>query len=71
MTDDSTTEGSTLVGIKMMAAELMASHPADGMDEVPTEQIFEAVLIQVMSVGTAVELVCRRILPTLFITCIL
>ena len=71
MTDDTPTEGSALVWIKVMAMKLATSHTADGMNEVGPVQIFEPVLVQIMSVGTTVEVVRRRILAALLITCIL
>ena len=41
------------------------------MDEIATEQVFESVLVRVMGVGTTIEFVRRRILPTLLITSVL
>ena len=71
MTDNPPTEGSALVGIKMVMGQLATSHTTNGVDEVTTEQVFEPVLIRVMCVGTTVEVVGRRVLPTFLITCIL
>ena len=71
MTNNATTEGGALVRIKVMATELTTSHPTDGMDEVGPVKIFEPVLIRVVGVGAAVEIIGRRIFPTLLVTCIL
>ena len=60
-----------MIWVEVMAGQLATSHPADGMDEVAMEQVLEPVLIWVVRVGTTVKLESRRILPTLFITCIL
>ena len=71
MTDNSATKGGTLIRIKMVPTELATSHPTDGMNEVGPVEVFKPVLIRVMGVGTTIEVVGRRILPTLLITCIL
>ena len=55
----------------MMTAELATSDPANRMDEIGPVEILEPVLIRVMSIGTTIEVVRRRILPTLLVTCIL
>ena len=55
----------------MMAAELTTSDPTDRMNEVGPVEVLKAVLVRVMSVGTAIEVIRRRVLPTLFVTCIL
>ena len=65
------TKCGTLVRVKMMMREFATSHATDGVDEVLTEQIFEPILIRVVSVGMAVEVVRRRVFTTLLITCIL
>ena len=65
------TERGALVRIEMVAGQLAASHPADGMDKVPMEQILKPVLVRVVCVGTTVEVVSRRILTALFITSVL
>ena len=41
------------------------------MDEVPTEQILEPVLVRIVSVGTTVKVVGRRIFLTLLVMSIL
>ena len=66
MTDNTATEGSTLVWV-----ETMTSHPTDGVDEVPTVQVFEPILVGVMCVGTSIELMSRRILDPVLVTSIL
>ena len=71
MTDDTPTEGSTLVWIEVMAVKLATSHTADRMDEIGPVEILEPVLVWIVSVGTTVEIVRRRILAALLITCIL
>ena len=71
MTDHPATKGGTLIRIKMMMAKFATSDSTDRVDEIGTIEIFEPVLIRVVGVGTAIELVRRRILPTLFVTCIL
>ena len=49
----------------------MTSHVTDRMDEVAAVKILEPVLVWVMGVGTTVEVVRRRVLPTLLVTSIL
>ena len=71
MSDHAATEGSALVRVKMVTAELTASHPADRVNEVGTIEVFKPILVRVVGIGTAVELIGRRILPTLLVTCIL
>ena len=71
VTNDSPTEGRTLVRIEMVATELATSHTADRVNKVCPIQVFEPVLIRVVGVGTAVELVGRRVFPTFLVTCIL
>ena len=71
MTDYAATEGSALVRIEVMATKFATGHPTDGMDEVGPVQILEPVLVRVVSVGTTIEVVGWRILPTLLVTCIL
>ena len=71
MANDATTEGGALVRIKVMATKLATGYPADGVDEVGPVEIFEPVLVRIMGVGTTIEVVSRRVLPTLLVTCIL
>ena len=71
MTDDPPTKSGTLVGIEMVAAEFMTSHTTDRVDKVGPVQVFEPVLVRIVCVRTTVEIVRRRILPTLLVTCIL
>ena len=65
------TKCSALVGIEMVATEFTTSHTTDRMDKVGPVQVFEPVLIRIVCVGTTVEIVRRRILPTLLVTCVL
>ena len=60
-----------MVRIKMMATKFATSDPTDRMDEIGAVEIFEPVLIRVVSVGPTVEVIGRRIFPTLLVTCIL
>ena len=71
MSNDASMEGGPLIGIQVMTAELATSHAADRMDEVRAVKVFKPVLVQVVGVGTMIEVVSRRVLPTLFVTCIL
>ena len=71
MTNDPATEGSALVRIKMVTTELATCDPADRMDKVSPIKILEPILVRVMSVGSAVEVIGRRVLPTFLVTCIL
>ena len=54
-----------------MTGQLASHHLTQGMDEVPTIKIVEPVLIWVMSVGTTVEIVGRRVLHSILVTSIL
>ena len=60
-----------LIGIEVVMAQFAVSHTTNGMDKILMEQIFEPVLIRVVRVGTTIEIVSRRILTTLLVTCIL
>ena len=71
MSNNAPTEGSSLIGVEVMPAEFAASHPTDGVDEVGPVKIFEPVLVRIMGVGSAVEVIGRRILTAFLITCIL
>ena len=71
MTNYTATKCGALIGIEVMAAEFATSHPTDGMDEVGPVEVFEPVLIGIVGVGSAVEIIGRRIFPTLLVTCIL
>ena len=71
MTNNATAEGGALVGIKVVTTELATSDPANRVDEVGPVQILEAVLVGIVSIGATIEIVSRRILPTLLITSIL
>ena len=55
----------------MVATELTTSDATDRVDEVVAVEVFEPVLIRVMGIGTAVELVRRRIFAALLVTSIL
>ena len=71
MTDHATTERGALIRIEVMTTEFATSDPTDRMDKVGPIEIFEPVLIRVVSVGAAVEVIGRGILSTLLVTCIL
>ena len=71
MTNNTATEGSALIWVEMVAAQLAASHATDGMNEVATEEIFEPILVRVMRIGTTIEVHRQRVLPTLLITSVL
>ena len=71
MSNYAAAEGSALVRVEVMAAKFATSHTANGVDEIGAEEILESVLIRIVGVGTAIELVRRRVFPTLFVTCIL
>ena len=71
MTDYTAAEGGALVRIEVVTTELSTSHPADGVDEVGAVKVFKPVLVRVVGVGTTVEIIGRRILPTFLVTCIL
>ena len=71
VTNYATTEGGALIRIEVMTTKLSTSDPTDRVDEVGPVQIFEPILVRIVGVGTTVEVVSRRVLPTLFVTCIL
>ena len=60
-----------MIQVEMVTTKFTMSHPADGMNEVLTVQIFEPILVRVMGVGTTIKVVRRRILLSLLVTCIL
>ena len=55
----------------MVTRELATSHATNCMDEIPTVEIFESVLVWIMGVGTTVELIRWRIFTTLLVTGVL
>ena len=69
--NNAVTEGSTLVGIEMVTSQLTASYLANGVNEVPTIEIFEPVLIRVMGVGPTMKVGSGRVLDPVLITSIL
>ena len=54
-----------------MTCQLAACHLTDGMDEISTVEIFEPILIWVMSVGATVEIMGQGVLDTIFVASIL
>ena len=71
MTDDATAEGGALIGIEVMTTKLATSDSANRVDKVGPVKVLEPVLVRIMGVGPTIEIVSRRILPTLLVTCIL
>ena len=71
VTDNAVTKGSALVRVQMVTTELATSHTANHVDKVGPVKILEPVLVRIVSIGTAVEIVRRRIFTTLLVTCIL
>ena len=69
--DNATTKGGALIGIKLVTSQLMTSHLADGMDEIPTIEIFKSILIQVMGIGPTMEVGSGRVFNPILITSIL
>ena len=69
--DNATTKGGTLIGIKTVTSKFAMSDAADHMNEVPSVEVFEPVLIQVMSVGAAVKIHRRRVLDPVLVTSVL
>ena len=64
-------KGGTLIRVEMMAGELVTSHPADGMNEVPMIEIFKPVLIWVVGVGPTMEVGSGGVLNPVFVTSVL
>ena len=71
MVDNSATEGSTLIWIKMVTSQLMMSHSTNCVNEVPTVEVFKPVLIWVVSVGATIELQRGRVLNPILVMGIL
>ena len=71
VTNNSTTEGSTLVWIQTMMCQFAVRHLTDGMNKVAMIKIFESVLVRIMGVGTMIKVMGRRIFDPVFITSIL
>ena len=71
MIDYATTEGGTLIRIKMMMGQFATHHLTDCMDEIPTVQVFEPVLIRVVCVGMPVKLMSGGIFNPVFVMSIL
>ena len=65
------TEHSTLIWVKSVMSQLAAHHLTDSVNEIPTVQVFEPVLVRIMRVGVTIELVRRRVLNPVFITSVL
>ena len=64
-------EHGMLVRIKLVMSQLATGHPTDSVDKVAVVQIFEPVLIRVMSVGTTMEVRSQRVFNSVLITSIL
>ena len=71
MSDNTTTESGMLIGIKMMTGQLATGHMTNRVNEITTVEVFKPILVQVMSVGTAVEVQHRQILLTVLVTSVL
>ena len=71
MSDNAVIEGGALIGIKSMMSQLAARHLTDRVDEIPTVEILEPILIRIVGVQVAIKLVGRRILNSIFIMSIL
>ena len=71
MTNNATSKGGTLIGVEVVATELATGDPADRMDEVGPVKVLKPILIRVVGVGTTIEIIGRRVLPTFFVTCVL
>ena len=54
-----------------MTSELMTSYLTDSMDEVSTIKILEPILIQIVGVGSMIEVQSRRVLDSVLVTGIL
>ena len=54
-----------------MTSQLAARHPANGVDEVATVEIFKTVLIRIVCIGVTVELMSRGILDPVLVTSVL
>ena len=54
-----------------MMSQLVACHLTNSMDEIPMVQIFEPILVRIVSVETAVELMSRRVFNPVFVMSIL
>ena len=55
----------------MMTTEFTTGHAANGVDKVSAIKILEPVLVRVMSVGTMIEVIRRRVFTTFLVTSIL
>ena len=71
VTNNTVTEGGTLIRIKTMVGQLAVSHPANGMYEISAIEIFETVLIRIMGVGLTVEVQRQGVLDPVLIMSIL
>ena len=60
-----------MVRVKLVMSQLVVSHLTDGMDEISTVEIFEPVLIWVVSIGPTMEVGRGRVLNPVLITSIL
>ena len=69
--NDAMTKSGVLVGIEMVVGQLMTSHLADDMDEISAVEIFEPVLIWLMSVRSTVEIGRRRVFNSVLVTSVL
>ena len=64
-------KGGALVWIEMVACKFATGYMTNGVNEVPTVEVFEPILIRVMGVGTTVEVVRWRVLTTFLIASVL
>ena len=71
MADNTATKSSALIRVQSVTSKLMTGHPTDGMNKVPAVKVFKPVLIQVVSVGSAVEVQSGRVLDPILVTSVL
>ena len=71
MSNNTLTEGGSLIGIKLMTSQFAPSHMTDGMDEVVTVKIFKTILIRIVGVGPTIEVQSGRVFHSILITSIL
>ena len=65
------TKGGVLIRVKVVVSQLVMSHLADCMDEIPTVQVFEPIFVRIVRIGSTIELMGRRVLNPLLIMSIL
>ena len=69
--NDTAAKGSMLIQIKSVTSKFATCYLTDGVDKITTVEVLETVLVQVMSIGSVIEIHRRGILNPVLVTSVL